>query len=127
MTKEEEDKILAQAKEIEQRRNKAYFDKAEIVKRRVTNLWNGHEGQRFAADELTFAARSRCKCGLGLAYPNDTGMHGSWDCSGVLLGAAAKDQPHDSLPFAFYEIKSENQPSANGATTRAAPTAEVTP
>jgi hypothetical protein len=37
------------------------------------------------------------------------------------MAGAAKDatgQVHDIYPFWCYEIKSENQPSANGATTR---------
>jgi hypothetical protein len=56
-----------------------------------------------------------------LAYlPGDK----DWDCSAILLGdAIASGEPgavkHTSqLPFIFYEIKSEHQPSANGATTR---------
>lgn len=78
----------------------------------------------FTLDELTFAATSRCACGAGLAYPKNIGMHGSWTCSDILLGRAKpKSDPehkvHDGdYPFAFYEIKSENQPSAGGATTR---------
>jgi hypothetical protein len=51
-------------------------------------------------------------------------IHGYWDCSAILTGEAIPvGQPgavkHEArLPFAFYEIKSENQPSARGATTR---------
>lgn len=95
-------------------------------------------------ERLIFAARSRCPCGAGLAYDpagasggypdeskgekNDSvfvgGFGGYWDCSAILLGTAIPNgQPgavkHEGqLPFSFYEIKSENQPSANGATTR---------
>lgn len=90
--------------------------------------------------ELIYAAFSRCPCGAGMAYPKngdypahanrgDAGpfnwpFGGWWDCSAILLGEAVeKGQPgsveHTAvLPFAFYEIKSENQPSAKGATTR---------
>lgn len=65
---------------------------------------------------LTFAAEKRCPCGAGLAYaPGDD----YWDCSAILLGTADKGVQHTAkLPFVFYEIKSENQPSANGRTTR---------
>lgn len=70
---------------------------------------------------LTYAATARCKCGAGLAYrKGDT----AWDCSEILLGTAIPSgQPgavmhSDRYPFVFYEIKSERQPSANGATTR---------
>jgi hypothetical protein len=75
-------------------------------------------------DELTYAATARCPCGAGLAY-DDTCVQDPfngpsyWDCSAILLGTADRDAQHtDRLPFAFYEIKSEGQPSALGATTR---------
>ncbi len=84
-----------------------------------------HAGKdSFNPDELIFSAYSRCMCGSGVAYPKEIGMRGMWECGDVLLGKAiAKGQPgsksHDGpWPFAFFEIKSENQPSANGATTR---------
>ena len=88
-------------------------------------------------DRLVFSAHSRCPCGAGLAYdPAAEDEPGSpfygptaWDCSAIMLGTAApKGEPGavkhtDKLPFAFYEIKSENQPSAGGATMR--PTREA--
>jgi len=79
---------------------------------------------------LVYAATKRCACGAGLAYdPSDRGdgtFHGAsaWDCSAILLGEAIPAgqpgavQHTDRLPFALYEIKSEGQPSAKGATTR---------
>lgn len=79
---------------------------------------------KFKVKELIFAAYNRCPCGAGLAYPKGIGPWGSWDCSDILLGQAVpKDKPNSKqhtgeLPFSFYEIKSEDQPSANGATTR---------
>lgn len=75
-------------------------------------------------DELTYAATSRCPCGAGLAYPLGTGSRGAWDCADILTGRAIPSgQPGaamhtDRLPFVFWEVKSEHQPSANGATTR---------
>lgn len=78
---------------------------------------------------MTFAATARCLCGAGIAY-DDTciqepfRMPSYWDCSVILLGDAIPSgepgavQHTDKLPFAFYEIKSENQSSAHGATTR---------
>jgi hypothetical protein len=73
--------------------------------------------------DLTYAATARCPCGAGLAYrPGDDGR--SWDCSAILLGTAIPaGQPgaveHTARkPFEFWEIKSERQPSARGATTR---------
>jgi hypothetical protein len=72
----------------------------------------------FNDSELIYAATSRCKkCGAGLAYPKDCDPFHQWTCSGVLKGIGT-DSGHEAFPFAFYEIKSEGQLSANGATTR---------
>lgn len=79
---------------------------------------------KFALDDLIFSAGARCACGAGLAYPKNVGMRGAWHCSDILLGRAIPSgqegaKTHDgALPFAFYDVKSENQPSANGHTTR---------
>ena len=90
-----------------------------------------HHKRFFTDDELIYAATSRCKCGAGLAYaPTDENPDlpyrgpSAWDCSDILTGRAARIgepghvQHTDALPFAFYEIKAEGQPSAQGATTR---------
>lgn len=82
-------------------------------------------------ERLIFAAHSRCPCGAGLAYdPASEDPAGTfkgpsyWDCSAIILGTAVPSgqpgavQHTDKLPFVFYEIKSENQPSAAGETTR---------
>jgi len=73
--------------------------------------------RRFALDELVFAAVVRCRCGTGMAYPKGIGPQGKWNCADVLLGNAATSG-HDEYPFFSYEIKSELQPSQQGATTR---------
>lgn len=77
-----------------------------------------------SADNLIYAAYARCRCGAGLAYRSGDR---AWDCGDILrfddlpaeeqarVKAAQHDEP---APFSFYEIKSENQPSARGATTR---------
>lgn len=78
---------------------------------------------------MTFAATARCPCGAGLAYDKTCvsppfNVPSYWDCSAILLGTAIEHGEPGSvqhtarLPFAFYEIKSENQPSARGRTTR---------
>lgn len=78
----------------------------------------------FKDKHLVYAATARCLCGAGMAYPKGMGPRGHWDCSDILTGSAIPSgQPgatrHEAqLPFVFYEIKSETQPSANGATTR---------
>lgn len=80
-------------------------------------------------DRLTFAATWRCACGHGMAYDPDGKvrsdkdgpfvMPSQWECSAILLGIADRGLLHTPpAPFAFYEAKSENQPSAGGATTR---------
>lgn len=72
---------------------------------------------------LIYAATNRCPCGAGLAYEKGSDDR-AWDCSAILLGSAIESgQPgaveHTAkLPFVFYEIKSEKQPSAGGMTTR---------
>lgn len=89
-------------------------------------------------DRLIYAANARCNCGAGLAYdPANKGDKDSpfkgpnkWECGDILRyktltldeQAVVASKTHDrGFPFAFYEIKSENQPSANGQTTRPPP------
>lgn len=84
------------------------------------------KGKPFKQSQLLYVAYARCKgCGAGLAYHEGIGMHGQWDCSRVLTGRADPDERdtegslmHHTYPFVSYEINSENQPSARGATTR---------
>jgi hypothetical protein len=72
--------------------------------------------------DLVYAADTRCLCGAGMAYVR--GGPDYWDCSAILKGEAIpKGQEgavkHEAqLPFVFWSIKSELQPSANGRTTR---------
>lgn len=70
--------------------------------------------------ELIYAAYSRCPCGAGLAYVSSPGRDEQyWDCSKIWLGTADITVTHTGkLPFIFYEVLSENQPSAKGSTTR---------
>lgn len=121
---DEADKLEAQAKEL---RKAAHDEQIEEGRKRPL------------AERLRYAATSRCPCGAGLAYDpygasggypeqgeNDSpfvgALSGYWDCSAILLGTAATTVKHtDQLPFSFWEIKSEGQPSAHGATTRPSP------
>jgi hypothetical protein len=74
---------------------------------------------KFDLAELVYAADNRCLCGAGMAYPTTIGPWGSWICSAILLGQAQHGTTHTRpMPFSMYEVKSENQPSANDATTR---------
>jgi hypothetical protein len=75
----------------------------------------------YAPKDLVYAATVRCLCGAGMAYVKSRALSDMkfWDCSAILLGRADEKVKHEArLPFVFYEIKSEKQPSANGATTR---------
>lgn len=113
-----ENAVLALAEAITRRRNQEFLDKSEVVAQRVRT---GHPA--FSPSELVYAARVRCgKCHAGMAYPKDSGMHGAWVCSAVLLSGDRGIKcsvAHDrARPFSMYEITSENQPSARGATTR---------
>lgn len=75
-------------------------------------------------EDLEYAATARCPCGAGLAYHKGIGVWGFWDCSDILTGRAKKKGEPGSvqhtyrLPFNLYDVKSERQPSAQGATTR---------
>lgn len=80
--------------------------------------------------DLVYAATARCNCGAGLAYvPAEARPGGSmlfWDCSEILTGRAVpSSQPgykfhSPQYPFIYFEIVSEDQPSARrtGFTTR---------
>lgn len=119
--KELQDKIKNlddQKKPLEKELQKIYESEEKEVNDRI-ELCLQNKG-KFELDELRFAAFSRCECGAGLAYPKNIGIHGSWYCSAILLGDvdAIKIMHSAPLPFTFYEVKSEDQPSANGATTR---------
>lgn len=77
-----------------------------------------NKNEYFRDDELTYAAGARCdKCNAGLAHPKKCGVFHQWTCSDVLKGIGT-DDGHSTYPFAFYKIKSEEQPSAQSATTR---------
>jgi hypothetical protein len=82
--------------------------------------------------DLIYAAYTRCPCGAGLAHLVDVTKDTQyWDCSAILLGTADKAVQHTGqLPFAFYDVKSEQQISVAGATTRppgASPARKPTP
>lgn len=72
----------------------------------------------FTDVDLIYSAGAKCdKCGAGLAYPKASQSLHQWFCSNFLKGVF-KDKGHSEYSFDFYEIKSENDPSARGATTR---------
>ena len=117
MTKEE---LLAKAKE--------HDDEAKGLREQATKLHNDELRAKGIEKRMVYAAYDRCPCGAGLAYDplfeDETSvfkgpLSGYWDCSAILLGTADQSVKHTAkLPFAFYNVKSEQQPSAGGATTR---------
>lgn len=110
--------LREQIQPLQDRLNQIYREINDGIDFRIKKALAGHGD--FSLDELCFAATTRCACGAGMAYP-DGGMnvHGSWHCSAILRGKAPVMSVHsEQMPFAFYEIKSENQPSAGGETTR---------
>jgi len=115
-----------------EQREEAFRQHALDVQSRLSRIQRGDSLAAFVDTELVYAASARCMCGAGMAYPVGIGTHGSWHCSDILtLRALTKGQDGASLhtpemPFAFYEVKSESQPSARGATTRPAPASHVT-
>lgn len=73
----------------------------------------------FKDEELIYAAYILCPCGHGMAYPRGCGPLHYWDCSAILRGIADKEVEHaGQQPFTMTNIKSEQQASAHGATTR---------
>lgn len=106
-----------QIKPLQARLNEIRERNQKEIEERVSKAERGNGD--FTLDELRFAAKERCGCGAGMAYPLEIGLHGSWYCSDILRGVASREKGHSSpMPFIFYEVKSEYQPSADGATTR---------
>lgn len=127
----EEQRLMKEIEKLEaaiepkrKRLNEIWSKQHENTAERVKRCNTGKD--KFELDELIFSSHARCDCGAGMAYPENIGTHGSWYCSDILLGRAAKKNEPDSknhtgaLPFTFYQINSEKQPSVNGATTRPA-------
>lgn len=120
-TNEELRAVIEQGKQAEQEIGRRHADKAKEIEERCQAIHRGEFDKRFTDDELVYAAGARCECGAGYAYPKSSGMRGRWTCSSVLKAEEKALPPtmhSEDLPFVFYEVKSENQPSANGATTR---------
>lgn len=128
---EQETELLTQADQLEQQ--------AKALREQAFNIRTTRELARPLADRLVYAATARCPCGHGMAY-DPTGevasdksgpfrLPDAWECAGILLHKAGELDPAElermkpiqhegALPFACYDIKCEDQPSANGATTR---------
>ena len=118
-TDEELRAVMDAGKLAEQELGRRLAVESEHAEQRIKRVLSGNNTAVFAASDLRFAAFVRCDCGAGMAYPAAIGIHGAWYCSAILRGTASREVKHTpSMPFAFYEIKSEDTHSANGATTR---------
>jgi len=113
ITKEQYQSAIKAEKEARETINAYHVQKTEEADARRAS------GKPFTDEELIYSAFTLCPCGHGYAYPRECGSTRQWDCSAILKGIATEGVKHgDVLPFAFYEVKSEEQPSANGHTTR---------
>lgn len=101
-------------------RVKPNYDSAKLTRMYIANFDGVAHGIPWTVEDLQYAAFLRCLCGFGMAYVKSINWgRNYWDCSGILIDKADVAVKHQAkLPFVFYEIKSDNQPSANGATTR---------
>lgn len=115
-------KLKEQIRPLEKELNSILNDEQRNVEEKIIRC--DQLKDKFTEDELVFAATARCNCGAGLAYPKGVGIHSYWLCSDILLGIAIPNGQegcavHDSgYHFSFYDIKSDQQPSAEGRTTR---------
>lgn len=108
VTQEQYDEARKQRDAAEQVINAFHTQKGEAFKGR----WKAFEARTrfFTEDELRYSQSVLCPCGHGLAYPKNCPPFHQWDCSAILKGIEDTAVKHtDSLPFAFYEIKSEEQ------------------
>ena len=116
ITEEQFKEACAKRDAAEQIINDYGKQKDEAFKARWERFDKHHEA--FKDEELVYSAHARCKkCNAGLAHPESCGPWHQWTCSNVLKGIGT-DKGHGAFLFSMYEIKSEKQPSANGATTR---------
>lgn len=113
ISKEEYNQAIQQKESAEKIINQFFVEKQNSFNDRMQT------NPIFTDDELVYAAWEFCPCGHGMAYPKNCGPGHYWDCSAILKGIADKIVHHSSqLPFAFYNVKSEIDNSANGTTTR---------
>jgi hypothetical protein len=82
--------------------------------------WIGRPREKLLR-RLVFSAKERCDCGAGLAYDRRSGRP-VWDCSAILLGdamlAGERGAADHRIPCGFYDVLSERNRAANGASTR---------
>ena len=116
------DALNAELQPLEKQLREIYNEEGKETELKIKKCHSFED--KFEPEELLFSATARCSCRAGMAYPKKINSStSSWFCSAVLLGEAKHPKDggltsHLEYPFAFYSIKSEDQPSAQGATTR---------
>jgi hypothetical protein len=85
--------------------------------------WSERRKRAALSRRLVYSAKERCSCGAGFAY-DPRARSTVWDCSAILLGdallAGERSAVNHSTPCGYFELVSERQPAAHGATTRPA-------
>lgn len=113
ITKQQYDEACAAKEEAQQVIQQYHVEQAAAFAERLRT------NPVFTDEELTYSRNTLCSCGHGLAYPKACGPMYHWDCSAILKGIADPQVQHTGqLPFAMYEIKSENETPGNPQTTR---------
>lgn len=106
----------------------ARIEEIKAERDKAVKEWRAKGASSTFADGLLFAATNRCQCGKGLCYKEGDGdaTENCWVCIEAYKANLKGSQSfpykeHTCLPFFMYEVKSETQPSADGATTRDEP------
>lgn len=87
--------------------------------------WWRRRRREALARRLVYSARERCACGAGFAYDSRNLRRADWDCSAIILGdalfsAGERGAVDHSAPCQYFDLVSERQPAAMGASTRPA-------
>jgi hypothetical protein len=78
-----------------------------------------HQKKHYNDEDLFYSRVALCPCGHGLAYIKECGSQRFWDCSAIFKGIADLTIEHSAqLPFAFYDIKGEQDYNGKVSTTR---------
>ena len=88
----------------------------------IGESWRQKRQRESLKRRLVYSAKERCDCGAGFAYdPRSNPI--KWDCSAILLGDALlahgeRGVADHRTPCGYYEVVSEKNRAAHGATTR---------
>ncbi|GAB1376888.1 hypothetical protein MASR1M48_17400 [Lactococcus petauri] len=119
MITEEQYKEASETKEAcEKIMHEYHVQQNEIANKRYKEFQEGNAP--YTDEELYYSRESLCPCGHGLAYVKKCGSEQKyWDCSAILKGIADSSVQHTGqLPFAFYDVKGEQEYEGQVRTTR---------